>query len=82
MQEIERWPPGLIKRDDLAVDHGFIGEGRERLHDGGISSVEILAVPRSEMDLAVRLGGQGSIAVQLQLVCPIRALGQCARGQE
>jgi hypothetical protein len=37
LQDVEGGPPRLIEHNDLAIDYGFVGECRERLHD--VSSV-------------------------------------------
>jgi hypothetical protein len=71
---LKRRAPGLVESNHFAVDHRLIGERRERLRNCRISGVEILVVPRSKMHLAVRLDRQRTVAVQLQLVCPVGAL--------
>lgn len=60
-------PAGFIWCHHLAVDYRLIREMRECLHHVGVSAVEILVVPRTEMDSAVRLDGQCPVAIQLQL---------------
>jgi hypothetical protein len=40
----------LIERHDLTVDRGFVRKLRERFNDSWIPGVEVVVVPRSQVD--------------------------------
>ena len=69
-------PPGFVQRDYLAVDQGLVRQRREGFHDGRIMVVEIFVVPRPDLHLAAGLERDGPVAVELQLVGPVRTLCQ------
>jgi len=71
VERVERWTTLLIESDDLAIDHRVGRQLLERLHDRGISSVEIVVVSRPQAHVAIPLERDGPIPVELQLVQPL-----------
>jgi hypothetical protein len=61
----------LIECDDLTVNHGVLRKLRERSDDRGIPAVEVVVVPRSQMDGTVSLERNGAIPVELELIEPL-----------
>ena len=61
----------LIEGYNLTVDHGVIRKLGEGLDDGWMSHVEVVVVPRAQMDLVIPLERNGPITVQLQLIEPL-----------
>src|SRR5262249_62031253 len=73
LQDAEGWPTLLIECNDLSIDHCVVWQLHERLHDLRISGVEVVVVPRSQMNDAMAFERDGSISVQLELVEPLFA---------
>jgi hypothetical protein len=66
-------------RDHLAINHGIVGQARERFDDGWELTCEILLVARPELSGAPRLPANRSEAVELQLIAPFLTFGQRLR---
>src|SRR5215472_17494408 len=76
LEEIERRPPLSIERHHFSVQDRFIGQRLQRRGDGRITRVELVAVPRPQLQLAVALDGERPVAIQLDLIHPLRSLRQ------
>lgn len=82
LKGVEGGLPVLVERDHLAVDDRFIRHGCERLDDARIATAEIVIVTRSQLHLAAALNRQGSVSVELNLIYPVRPLGQLLHAQK
>ena len=76
LQQIEGRLALRIERNDLAVEDGLIRHRLESLQVTGISAVEVVIVPRAQPDFAAGLDCQSAVAIKLELMQPILALGQ------
>jgi hypothetical protein len=76
LEQVEGGTAGCVQGDNFAVDHGLVGQRCERLDDARVCGVEILVVAGTEEHLAVGFDGQGPVPIELDLVRPLRALGQ------
>jgi hypothetical protein len=54
----------------------------ESLHDTGIPAVEVVVVPGAELDFAADLDCPSAVAIKLELMQSIRALGQPLRAEQ
>jgi Helix-turn-helix domain len=75
-QCLKVWSAGLVQRYDFAVYHGVSGEITKRLDDLRESFVEVLVVPRIQDGFAGRSDFDSAVAVQLDLIAPVRAFGE------
>jgi hypothetical protein len=57
-----------MKCDDFAVNHGLVRQLHEAPDDGRIADAEVIVVARPKLHAASRLEGNGTVAVELQLV--------------
>src|SRR5262249_4082824 len=74
LEELEARPPGVIERDDLAVEDGLAHDHpAERAHDRRVRLRQVLAAARAQRDPAVRDASDGAVAVILHLVDPVPA---------
>src|SRR5215831_14915797 len=72
LHRAERRTSAFIERDELAVDHRLIGQLRQSLQHRWIPGGEIVVVPRPQMELPRPLERDRSIAIELQLIFPLR----------
>lgn len=63
-----------VARHHFAVDHRFVRQPGEGLHDGRILAIEALVV--GQMRYAVRFEGERPVAVEFQPVKPVRSFGK------
>src|SRR5437762_12148258 len=52
LQRAERWPPVVIQRDELAVNHRLVRQLRKTAHDGWIADAEVVVVAGAQVNLA------------------------------
>src|SRR5687767_11688249 len=77
LERLERWTPLSIERDDLTIDHRLVGvQPRACRRDSRIHPGDVLVLPGPELDSLLVLDDQRPVAVELQLVDPVVALGQ------
>jgi hypothetical protein len=81
LKQIEVWPTRFVERDDFAVHNRVLRELVQRLNDVRILPVKQFAITREEIQFAVRVDGDGSIPVELDLVDPVRTLGRLGDGE-
>src|SRR6516164_8026617 len=74
LEQVEGRATTLVQRDDFTVDHGLIGHRRESVHDGRITTIEIVVVSRPELHATTRFDCQSPVSVQLQLIALVGAL--------
>jgi len=77
LERLERWTALHVQRHDFAVHDRLIGiqlhpcSRQSWIHPG-----EILVLPRTDLNAIVVLDDEGAVAVELQLVEPVVALGE------
>src|SRR5215831_4076519 len=59
---------GVVHRDHLAVDHGFVGQRCQCFYNAGVLAAKILVVAGSKMDASARFERNRSIAIEFELV--------------
>src|SRR5687768_2809170 len=67
LQGVERRTTALVERDDFAIDYCVVGKAGKALDNRRIAQAEIVVIARAEVQFAVRLEGDSSIAIELQL---------------
>jgi hypothetical protein len=72
LQEIKVGLSGIIESDNLTIDDTAVWQIAESFEDIGILSVEGLPAPRKQIDTIARLDRDGAVAVELDLVNPVR----------
>src|SRR5688572_9684964 len=76
LERLKRRTPLSVQRDDLTVDHRQVGlQPRACPRDSRIHPGEVLVLPGPELDALLVLDDQRPVAVELQLVGPVVALG-------
>jgi hypothetical protein len=70
MNPVERRPPVVTERDELAVNHRFVRQLRQTAYDPGISAAEVIVIARAEIQLAAGSKGDSAVLVDLELVRP------------
>ena len=77
LERLERWTPLSVKRDDLAVDYCLVGlQPQACRRDLPVHPGEVLVLPRPKLDSLLVLDDQRPVAIELQLVDPVVALGE------
>ena len=77
LERLERRTPLSVQRDDLTVDYCLVGiQPQARRRDSPIHPSEVLVLPGPKLDLLQVLDDQRPVAVELQLVDPVVALGE------
>ena len=77
LERLERRTPLSVQRDDLTVDYCLVGiQPQACRRDSRIHPGEVLVLPRPKLDSLLVLDDQRPVAVELQLVDPVVALGQ------
>src|SRR5215472_1312544 len=72
LQEIKVGLSGIIESDNLTIDDTVVWQIAESFDDIEILSVEGLLAPRKQIDTIARLDRDGAVAVELDLVNPLR----------
>jgi hypothetical protein len=82
LQGVERRTALFVECNHLTVDDRVVRHVGERIHDARVSDVEVVVVPRSQVNGPIALERNRAIAVELQLVQPSRIIGQRIRLQQ
>jgi len=72
LQEIKVGLSSIIESDNLTIDDTAVRQIAESFEDIGILSVEGLLAPRKQIGTIARLDRDGAVAVELDLVNPLR----------
>jgi hypothetical protein len=71
----------VIERDDLAIDNSAVREATQRFNDVGKPAVQGFSIPRIDGHCAAGFHRDRSVAIQLDLPNPLRAIRQLWHGQ-
>lgn len=55
LQGVERRTAVLVERNHLTIDDRVVRHVGKRLHDAGVSDVEVVVVPRSQVNRSIAL---------------------------
>jgi hypothetical protein len=77
LEGLEGRPALYVQRDDLAIHDRLIAIQLQTCsRDSRVHPREVLVLSRTDLDAAVVLQNEGSVAVELQLVDPLVAVGE------
>jgi hypothetical protein len=65
LQQIERRFALTVQRHDFTIDHGIVRQRAHRLYDSGISTVEVVVVPRAQMHLVAGFDRERPVVINL-----------------
>src|SRR5262249_11357689 len=81
LQEAKIRPSRIIERDDFPIYHSVCGSAAQSGEDVLVLTIERFAPPGIEAHLAIRIDGERTVSVKLNLVHPIPTGRQFADGE-